>query len=237
MHYFIDGYNLLFRTLRAGDGDDLANQRRQIIHDLSQKVEILNLDVTLVFDSQYQNSDSERTHYNHLEIQYTSQGETADEFILSALKRDAHPQKHTVITSDKPLAWLSRRHSAKSESVEEFTAWLNKRFKNKLRHSKEEKDAAIGANKDANKLKKPVVEQKPVKRMPTSKATVEECFNYYLENFENEFLEMKKKKAKSTNDDSSNKRPKKSKDNQIESSEKPMSDMDRWLSLFENKHR
>ena len=36
MHYFIDGYNLLFRILRAGD--NLQKQREEIIQDLEIKI-------------------------------------------------------------------------------------------------------------------------------------------------------------------------------------------------------
>ena len=70
MHYFIDGYNLLFRTTYASE--DLAFQRQQIILDLNKKIQVLNLDVTIVFDSQYHPGESERFHYNQLEIEFTN---------------------------------------------------------------------------------------------------------------------------------------------------------------------
>ena len=64
MHYFIDGYNLLFRIVHAGD--DLKTQRDELIQDLIHKVNLLQLDVTLVFDSQYQNDEGSRTHHDYL---------------------------------------------------------------------------------------------------------------------------------------------------------------------------
>lgn len=227
MHYFIDGYNLLFRVLRAGD--NLAEQRRQIIEDLCHKVKILQLDVTLVFDSQYQPGDSERFYYNNLEIQYTSEGETADDFILSALKRSAHPEAQTVVTSDKRLAWRSRRRLAKTEPIEEFIGWLNKRFKNRLRQSKIEKESPQEKAKETA--------PKILKRVPTSKATVEDCFDFYLESFEKEYERDKPKQpAAPLKTKRTPKKSRLSKDQSPEESqEKHLSETDRWLSIFSKK--
>ena len=232
MHYFIDGYNLLFRILR--NGDNLADQRRQIIEDLCQKVKILQLDVTLVFDSQYQPGDSERSYYNSLEIQYTSEGETADDFILSALKRSAHPEAQTVVTSDKHLAWLSRRRLAKTEPIEEFITWLNKRFKNKLRQSKKEKEILQEKATQA-------APKKIMKRVPTSKSTVEDCYDFYLESFEKEYEQDKQQKQakQPATPPKVKKTPKKSKLSKDllpeDSSEKHLSETERWHTIFNKK--
>ena len=131
MHYYIDGYNLLFRVLRAGD--DLQKQRQEITADIGKKVTLLELEATLVFDSHYQKDGYVRSHLNSLEIVFTAMGETADELILQELKESAHPSQHTVVTSDKKLANLCRLRQAKTESIDEFLGWLNKRYKNKQR--------------------------------------------------------------------------------------------------------
>ncbi|HEY4832659.1 MAG TPA: NYN domain-containing protein [Waddliaceae bacterium] len=131
MHYFIDGYNLMFRRLRAGT--DLKTQRTYIIKELDESTSILQLDITLVFDAQYQCGIGSRSHFHCLEICFTDEGETADEYILKALKRMAKPQQETVVTSDKKLASHTRRYSAKTETVEKFMSWLTKRRQNKER--------------------------------------------------------------------------------------------------------
>lgn len=186
MHYFIDGYNLMFRTLHASD--DLQTQRWRIIHDLNEKIQILNLDVTLVFDSHYQFGEATRTHFNKLEIQFTEQGETADEFILEELKHEQTPQMQTVVTSDKTLAWLSRRSAAKTETVEEFLGWLNKRYKNKRRQLKTSKQAGSEKAAYIKKEQIPAIPQKTVK--PSKNASPEECFDYYLSLFTENFNQI-----------------------------------------------
>lgn len=229
----------MFRTLRAGD--DLATQRRQIIEDINQKVKALHLDVTLVFDSQYQASDSERLHYDSLEIQYTSHGETADDFILTALKRAPQPQTHTVVTSDKRLAWLARRRLAKTESVEDFKTWLTKRYKNKLRQSKEGKEVLKSSEKEEMRQKQLIAQREAAKRVPTNKTLAEDCFDFYLENFESAYQEIQKKEKPPEAPPGTRKpkpTPKKSKVSTPEDpEEKAASEMERWLNLFQKKSK
>ena len=135
MHYFIDGYNLMFRRLKAGT--DLQSQRAYIIKELDESASLLELDLTIVFDAQYQYGMGSRSHFHSLEICFTDGGETADEYILKALKRVAKPQQETVVTSDKKLAASVRRRAAKTETVEQFMSWLAKRHQNKERRLKE----------------------------------------------------------------------------------------------------
>lgn len=149
MHYYVDGYNLMFRLLRASD--DLQKQREQVIRDLNRKAGFLELDITLVFDSKYQAGEAERIRVDHLEVLYTNEGETADECILDELTG----LQETVVTSDKKLAYLSRLKQAKTESVSEFILWLNKRYKNKIRHLKNPKE------KEPLSLPKPAAAPKP----------------------------------------------------------------------------
>ena len=80
MHYFLDGYNLLFRLLH--NGEDLQSQRDSIIFDLNKKFSLLKLNASIVFDSAFQIGGRTRSHYDALEILYTAKRETADEYIL-----------------------------------------------------------------------------------------------------------------------------------------------------------
>jgi uncharacterized protein len=219
MHYYIDGYNLLFRILRACD--DLKTQRNQLLQDLESKINLLELDATIVFDSQYKEDGSSRAHHNHLEIIFTSVGETADEYILQDLKGASQPSQHTVVTSDKRLAELCRRRLAKTESVEEFFAWLNKRCQNKQRRQKEP-----AASKKAEAAPLP-------KRVAGSGASVEECFDFYLDAFEKEAKEID---VQDTPAEQKIKTIRKKKTQKKEDKkEQDLSDMERWLKAFERK--
>lgn len=216
MHYYIDGYNLLFKIVSAGE--DLQKQRTRLIQDLRSKIEILKLDAVLVFDSHYQPSASTRLHYNDFEVVFTDEGETADDYILSKLKSSPNPAQETVVTSDKRLAWRARRKLAKTESVEEFISWLNKRVKNKLQPKE----------KPCEKLSK--ITSTPIpqsqKEFPKSRASAEECFDYYLETFEQ--ADAKQIPIKK------NGKPLKKIDQPIEKQKEVISEFERWLKIFEN---
>lgn len=114
-------------------GESLQSQRTEIIQDLDEAADFLDLNLTIVFDAQYHLGLGTRSHYHSIEICFTDEGETADDYILQALKFQSKPHQITVVTSDKKLAWQARRRLAKTESVEQFLSWLSKRYQNKQR--------------------------------------------------------------------------------------------------------
>ena len=173
MHYYIDGYNLLFRAL--GQEDALQTRRKRFLEALQEKISLLGLSVTVIFDSYYQDEEETRSGYGELEIIFTSTGETADACILKHVT--ANPRKAIVITSDKHLARQAQYIGAKTESAEEFIAWLNKRFQNRLKRVKMKPKV----REPAKKVKEP--EKLKKKAKPGPKATLAECFDYYLEIF------------------------------------------------------
>lgn len=138
MHYYIDGYNLLFRVFY--DATDLQSLRQQMIYDLSMKAHVINIDISLVFDASFRTGESAIHCVNHLKVCFTDEGETADDFIIDCLGNHyiAH-RKEVLVTSDKRLAWRARNLGAITQSVEEFLPWLNKAYRNKLRHVKKDK--------------------------------------------------------------------------------------------------
>lgn len=232
MHYYIDGYNLLFRLLRYDS--DLRKQREQIIQNLSVKIEFLGLDATLVFDSQYQEGESTRGHLKSLEIFFTSEGETADEFIIQELKNCKDPRKETVVTSDKKLAWRARRKAAQSESVEAFVEWLNIRCRNKRRNlqAKRQQTESLAPTSP------PSASAETMKTAPPSKAIpLESCSEYYASVFENKFNEL----AKEENDERQKKierkaqKSKKRKTKPIEKEADFRSQEEKWLEIFEKR--
>lgn len=227
MHYYIDGYNLLFRLMHSHQ--NLQEQREQIIYDLNRKASLTKLNLSLVFDATFQVGDRTRTHYDALEILFTAHGETADEFIIDELKNSANPRQETVVTSDKKLAWLARRCSAHTESVEEFMPWLDKSYKNKRKQLKK-------VDKEPTT---PII-QTPQIAPPISliNASIEEREHYYESIFERRFQEFieeeikhqeEKEAAKPVN---KRKKLKKAKPS-LQPLEKAPSDMERWLKAFE----
>lgn len=218
--------------------DDLSRFRQQFIEELNAKIHLLDLDITIVFDAQYQPGESSRSHYKNLEILFTDEGETADDRILEEIKGEKYQASRvTVVTSDKKLAWYARRCSAKTESAEDFIAWLNKRFKNRLRQRKADA-ISPSATKNFPPPKKTAV-KKPSK--PSKSATPEQCADYYLEAFEKEFSKMEEtavhvKKVKAAGKGKTRK-PRKKVDPFAEETQQDnaLLDMERWLHIFEGK--
>lgn len=224
MHYYIDGYNLMFRVLRAGD--DLQQQRESIIRELHRKIHLLNLDVTLVFDAQYQAGTSTRTNFQHLKILFTEFGETADDLILQELKHEKFPQQHTVVTSDKKLAWLARRRHAKTETVEDFLTWLNSRYKNKIKRKSHPTPP-----RTLPRLIQPPQAPPPDSSQSLEHSSVEECYEYYLQHFETAYETMNsalppKKTSSPSKKKKKNKIPPRDMDTKLSNEE-------RWLKAFE----
>jgi len=197
MHYYIDGYNLLFRLVSKQGL--LQRQRELLIADFGEKLQWIHFDMTIVFDATYQQGGRTRSHYRNLEIIYTSKGETADEFILSELAHSSNPRNETVITSDKKLASQARMLQAKTESVEQFHQQMNHL------HAKKKK---------APLPPKPEKKTLPIPKVETTKQHNED---FYLEVFEKHFQELESKIP-------SHYVP-------------PVSEFQRWLSLFEEKLR
>lgn len=126
MHYLIDGYNLFFRTTRGEEGSHFQTEREKIIHYLSEQLEIAKLQATLVFDAAWQEGPSQTKIKGSLEIHYTESGESADDWIVSEVKRSALPIEVTVVTSDRNLAWRSRNKGAQTIHVEDFMKFVRR---------------------------------------------------------------------------------------------------------------
>lgn len=221
MHYTIDGYNVLFRVLRKGN--DLKTQRESFLAELNEKVKMLDLNVTLVFDAQYAIGEASRFFYDTLEVHFTDLGETADEYILKTVRRCSHPRQEVVVTSDSRLAWAARRHLVKTETVEHFLTWLNKRYSARLLKS----------------IQPPPAKKAPLSPIPPSQkeeivpqADPVDNFAYYLQHFEQRLKEFSEELDR---------KPKKKKGSKRQSAppEAPRlpgeSEIDRWLRLFEDR--
>ncbi len=229
MHYIIDGYNLLFRILTKGE--DLASQRQHIIESLNRKIQVIGIDVSIVFDSNYNITESTKSHYNHLEIQFTSKGITADDWIINLIKRSKIPEHAIVVTSDKRLSVQIRQLLGKTETVEEFVTQLNKRYKNKIESLK-----AVPEKNETNALITPLMPLrstlKPKTALPKNhELQPEQCFEFYLKQFEDNFNKMAKpeKPQKKVPKIKKHEFPKEKKQE-----EKYQSDLERWQNAFES---
>lgn len=174
MHYFIDGYNLLFQ-INDEEESSLQNKRNQLIEDLDFMLKDLAWHVTLVFDAALQIEDFSRTHFRNLELIFTAEGETADEYIIEALHTLPCPQNETIVTSDKSLARILRTLGANTQSVKEFLAFLKKKKQKRVLNSK----------RSPPKKENPISLKKNID--PTSG-----LFHYYLEVFEKKYKEYER---------------------------------------------
>lgn len=134
MHYLIDGYNLLFRILDKGD--EVQEARESMIEDISKKVNFTELKTTIVFDSKYQSGPSSTSHDGFLEVVYTDEGETADDWLIKEAKKLPLKAQETVVTSDKRLAHQIRIKGVQTLACEDFMTYLNKKVRTCIKQSK-----------------------------------------------------------------------------------------------------
>ncbi|MFV0340447.1 MAG: NYN domain-containing protein [Parachlamydiaceae bacterium] len=180
--YLIDGYNLFFRTTRGEEGENFSKEREKIILSLAEQIQIAHLSALLVFDSAWHEGPAERKIKHQLEICYTDLGQSADDWIISEVKRAEKPAQITVVTSDRKLAWRARLKGAMTQPVEEFLLMLRRIVKKKKAPPKQ----ALATSKI--EIKKP----------PTLQERYEKAFTRELEEepIEKKKTESLKKKVK-----------------------------------------
>lgn len=254
MHYYIDGYNIIFRVLHAQE--TLQLQREALIYDLSYKATLFNLNATLVFDSHYQEGERTQSHLDRLEIVYTAQGESADDYIIKAIKHGVNPKQLTVVTSDNRLAWKVRSFGGKTEAAEDFMDRLQRRFKNYLQAPEqpievEPPPSAVSSPSQETvraSLELPTLIQPPEKirkpskgksQIPEKTSMPEECLNDYQDVFEKEYEALVSSfptLIKTPMPEAEPLPPKASKKTKDKSGtiETQLSDQERWLQAFEN---
>ncbi len=159
MHYYIDGYNLLFKEAWARTASSLEEARKQLIMELDQLAAMLHIDVTVVFDAPFQSDDLKRGHYRSLEIIFTAKGQSADDYLVACV--DAVGKKAVVVTSDRGLRARIKGTGASVEGVHDFLVHLRKKSRNKLAKSKS-KPLVIKKQEVAQPLKEELSPQKPL---------------------------------------------------------------------------
>jgi predicted RNA-binding protein with PIN domain len=144
MHYYIDGYNFLFRL--SNKKLPLEKKRNLLLITLNEEIEKLGLNITIVFDSSDKLRDMpSRGHLDALEIVYTTKNQTADDYILKAIENSAYPQNETVVSSDRELTGRSKQLGAKILSIEQFLTFITRK------KAKKKKSSAVKTFKDSEK--------------------------------------------------------------------------------------
>lgn len=127
MYYFIDGYNFLFRLSRDWR-IDLRTQRQALIQAFNEKIEDLKLSITLVFDgAEMPRGDYTRGHWKNVEVVYTHEGLSADEYILHRLEEIKRLKTITVVTDDRELKDKAKALGASAIDNGDFVVLLEKR--------------------------------------------------------------------------------------------------------------
>lgn len=134
MHYFIDGYNLLFRLTHKGN--DLQSQRTAIIRDISQKISMVGLEASIIFDGAAQPGEGSHYHIESCEVVFTGKGISADDYIILQIDHSRKPHQKIVVSSDKKLTASTRSLGAQAKSIEEFIPWLNQVYEKRRTKSK-----------------------------------------------------------------------------------------------------
>jgi predicted RNA-binding protein with PIN domain len=126
MHYLVDAYNLLFRTLKKRRS--LEKSRQSLIEQLNEAISQLSLHITLVFDGAEEHLPlPTRGHFDAIEIVYTPKGQTADEYILEEVSLSRSPSQLTIVTNDRELAGRCRQYRAGTQTIDEFLLFLSKK--------------------------------------------------------------------------------------------------------------
>jgi Predicted RNA-binding protein containing a PIN domain len=125
MHYYVDGYNLLFKEAWARSCSSLEEARSRLIQELDSLAHKLNLLVTVVFDAPFQSDDLRRGHFRSLEIIFTAKGQIADDFLKDVAASKGN--KIVIVTSDRPLARIVKASGSQVEGVHDFIIRLRKK--------------------------------------------------------------------------------------------------------------
>ncbi len=133
MHYLVDGYNLLFRFLKA---NPLEKTRQAMIEELNTAVSELNLSVTLVFDGGKDSlPPTLRHHFKAIELIYTTGDASADHYILETVQEAHQPKNLTIITNDRELSSRCKREGAAILPIDTFIAFLTHKRQKKIKRT------------------------------------------------------------------------------------------------------
>lgn len=140
MYYLIDGYNFLFR-LKPKD-PSLEKKRGQFLEILIEELSSRNIKASIIFDNaaEIRNIPQNILHAT-LEVIFTPQNQTADEYILEFLNYQKNLRIFTVVTSDNRLASQCQHLGTSTLSIENFLIFILKKKRKKFEGKKIPKES------------------------------------------------------------------------------------------------
>ena len=149
MHYYVDGYNFLFRICNRGA--PLEMRRESLIDILNRELRFLKGRCSLIFDSAQQIRNCPQCAFlDNLEVVYTPRDMTADAYIIELVDQSRTPKMLTVVTSDTGLARQCRSLGAHVTTIEAFITLIIK----KTAIEEEEKPTQELSDRELERLRK-----------------------------------------------------------------------------------
>ena len=149
MHYYVDGYNFLFRIFEKID--PLEKKRNQLINLLNEELKFLKGRCSLVFDSSEQIRDCPQCAFlENLEVIYTPRGLTADNYIIELVEHSRTPKAITIVTSDNGLGRQCRHLGSLVMTIEAFIIFILK----KTKKSEDTKPSQTSSDAEIERLRK-----------------------------------------------------------------------------------
>jgi len=120
--YLIDGHNLIGKLpdLSLSDPDD----EQKLIERLHIYAQRIRRPLAVVFDPGSGYVPPHRPRYGDVKATYAKRGRTADQVIVSRVRKAHNPRQITVVTSDRALAGKVRAEGAAVVGSEEFVRLL-----------------------------------------------------------------------------------------------------------------
>lgn len=142
MRYLIDGYNLFFKF--EEEILPLEEKREEFLTLFDQVVVELKLNVLMIFDSHYENSEhfASKRKLTHLEVSFSPKNFSADDYILELLEWNS--KQTTLVTSDRQLSKRGSFLGTKTMSIEDFVAFIIKKQKGVAPKGKQERRESKG---------------------------------------------------------------------------------------------
>lgn len=163
MNYVVDGYNLFFRL--ESEANPLEQKRENFIAALDAALSRLHLHATLIFDSHHSHASIFPTKRSlpALEIIFSPEGLSADEYILERLSTEKRPQSQVIVTSDRELAGRAKHLGAKTKTIEAFFDMLVKRESKKTsaEDEKQQTESSHDFKRLLNAFEKKLNEESP----------------------------------------------------------------------------
>ncbi|NLY19918.1 MAG: NYN domain-containing protein [Tissierellia bacterium] len=128
-YLYVDGYNIInhWDSLRELSETSLEESREKLMEILAEYHHYSNINIILVFDSYAVRSDRQVDRFKGIEIVYTREFETADQYIERMLDEYGRRRRIRVATSDRVeqdiiLSRGGTRISARELEVEIYNA-------------------------------------------------------------------------------------------------------------------